>query len=281
LQDADKYIDFDRGFEFLDKELEQLYPEQDLEHPRFIDKLIKAYTLEGKEEWILIHIEVQGYYEKDFPKRMFRYFYRLLDKYDKQVTALAIFTDNNQQFNPQQFDYRFLGTSLAFRFNTYKIMEQNEDVLHAHDNPFALVVLTALTALKHKKLDDEALFRLKIELFRKLYQRKMDKKTMQAIATFLKLYVHFSKPETNTIFEASIQSITENKLTMGIEELVLNRAEQKGIEKGKAEGKAEGKTEEVRNLIIKLGLNDEQAADVAGVSVEFVQQVRASLQQNG
>jgi predicted transposase/invertase (TIGR01784 family) len=130
-------------------------------------------------------------------------------------------------------------------------------------------------------LDDEGLLGLKIDLFRKLYQRKMDKKTMQAIATFLKLYVHFSKPETNTIFEASIQSITENKLTMGIEELVLNRAEQKGIEKGIEKGKAEGKTEEVRNLIIKLGLNDEQAADVAGVSVEFVQQVRASLQQNG
>lgn len=152
-------------------------------------------------------------------------------------------------------------------------MEQEEDVLNAHDNPFALVVLNALTALKHKKLDDEGLFGLKIDLFRKLYQQKMDKITMQAMATFLKLYVHFSKPETNTIFKAAIQSITESKLTMGIEELVLNRAEQKGIEKGKAEGK----TEEVHNLIIKLGLNDEQAADVAGVSVEFVQQVRADI----
>jgi predicted transposase/invertase (TIGR01784 family) len=201
-----------------------------VEHPRFINKLIKAYTMAGNEEWILIHIEVQGYYEKDFAKRMFTYFYRLLDRYNKSVTALAIFTDNNKQFNPQQFDYHFLGTSLAFRFNTYKIMEQDEDVLNAHDNPFALVVLTALTALKHKKLDDEGLFGLKIDLFRKLYQRKTDKKIMQAIATFLKLYVHFSKPESNTIFDAAIQSINENKLTMGIEELVLNRAEQKGIE---------------------------------------------------
>lgn len=56
---------------------------------------------------------------------------------------------------------------------------------------------------------------------------------------------------------------------MGIEELVLHRT--------KAEGKAEGKVEEVRNLITKLGLSDVQAAEVAGVSVDFVKQVRANL----
>jgi protein-disulfide isomerase-like protein with CxxC motif len=83
------------------------------------------------------------------------------------------------------------------------------------------------------------------------------------------MYVHFSKPETSRIFETEIKAITNNITTMGIEELILHTAEQKG--------KAEGKAEVVRNLIIKLGLNDEQAADVAEVSVEFVQQVRAGI----
>ena len=69
---------------------------------------------------------------------------------------------------------------------------------------------------------------------------------------------------------------------MGIEELILHLAEQKGIEKGiekgRAEGKSEGKAEVVRNLIVKLGLDDEQAANIAEVSIEFVQQVRAGIQ---
>jgi hypothetical protein len=65
--------------------------------------------------------------------------------------------------------------------------------------------------------------------------------------------------------------ITNNNITMGIEELVLHLT--------KAEGKAEGKIEEVRNLITKLGLSDEQAADVAGVTIEFVKQVRATLKE--
>jgi endonuclease III len=45
--------------------------------------------------------------------------------------------------------------------------------------------------------------------------------------------------------------------------------EQRGIAKGKAEV--------VKNLIIKLGLDDAKAADIADVSIEFVQQVRADL----
>jgi hypothetical protein len=80
---ADDFIDFNRGFEFLDKELEELFPMDDPAHPRFVDKLIKVFRLNGREEWILIHIEVQGYLEDNFEKRMYTYFYRLLDRYQK------------------------------------------------------------------------------------------------------------------------------------------------------------------------------------------------------
>lgn len=270
---AEDVLDLERGFTFLDKELEQLFPEQEAEHPKFVDKLIKAYTKAGTEEWILIHIEVQGYYDKDFGKRMFKYFYRLLDKYDKAVTALAIFTDNNQAFKPNSYDYQFLGTSATFRFNTYKILDQDEEALKADNNPFAFVVLTTLMALKAKKWDDETLLAHKIDLFRRLYSCQMDKKTMQALTIFLKLYVHFSKPETNLTFETAIETITENQPSMGIVELVINREKQKS----KAEGKAEGKAEVVANLISRLGLSDEQAAEIAGVPVSFVAEIRKNL----
>jgi len=60
---------------------------------------------------------------------------------------------------------------------------------------------------------------------------------------------------------------------MGIEEQILQMK--------RTEGRVEGKVEEVSNLITKLGLNDEQAADVAGVRIEFMQQVRANLENRG
>lgn len=42
-------------------------------------------------------------------------------------------------------------------------------------------------------------------------------------------------------------------------------------------GVMEGKASTVKNLIEKFGFDDEQAAIAAEVSVDFVQQVRASL----
>jgi predicted transposase YdaD len=44
---------------------------------------------------------------------------------------------------------------------------------------------------------------------------------------------------------------------------------------GEAKGREEGKRKEVENLIVKLGLSDEQVAEVAEVSVDFVKKVRA------
>src|ERR1700712_1054605 len=88
FKDADILFDFEKGFQFLDKELEQLFPFENGEAPKFVDKLVKVFTKAGKEEWILVHIEVQGYNDKDFGKRMFTYFYRILDKYDQNLTAI-------------------------------------------------------------------------------------------------------------------------------------------------------------------------------------------------
>lgn len=269
IPDAEKILDFNYGFEFLDKELEELFPVDNPNHPRFVDKLIKAFTKEGREEWILIHIEVQGYQDDEFGSRMFTYFYRLLDRYHKPITALAIFTDDKKDYKPYRFDYRFLGTTVTYHFNAYKIIDQNEAELVNHANPFAIAVLTVLKAIQNKKSSDKTLLALKIDLFRMLHSRKMDKQTMRALANFLKMYVHFSKSETNRIFETETQFITNDTTTMGIEELILQRAEQKGIEKGIEKV--------VRNLISKMGLTDAQAADIAGVDIAFVARIRKEM----
>jgi len=72
---ADEIFDMERGFGFLDKELGQLYPGDDIKDPKFVDKLVEVYKKDGGKEWILIHIEVQSYYDKLFSLRMFTYFY--------------------------------------------------------------------------------------------------------------------------------------------------------------------------------------------------------------
>lgn len=70
---------------------------------------------------------------------------------------------------------------------------------------------------------------------------------------------------------------------MGVIDIVKRQEREEGKVEGKLQGKLEGKLEEkellVRNLITKLGLPDHQIADVAEVDVEFVEKVRAKLEQ--
>lgn len=66
---------------------------------------------------------------------------------------------------------------------------------------------------------------------------------------------------------------------------VMDTARMDGLAQGKLEGKLEGKTEgilegkaeEVRNLIVKLRLTDERAAEVSGAAIEFVKEIREGL----
>jgi len=71
--DADKMFNIRKGFVFLDKELTELFPELKKQGGnRFVDMLVKTFLKNGKEEWILVHIEIQGGSTKGFPKRMFQ-----------------------------------------------------------------------------------------------------------------------------------------------------------------------------------------------------------------
>jgi hypothetical protein len=69
-------IDWARGYEFLDKELQPVVRDAELGR-RLADKLIKVWRVDGEEAWVLIHLEVQGQVETGFAKRMFTRLLRL------------------------------------------------------------------------------------------------------------------------------------------------------------------------------------------------------------
>src|SRR5262245_54266722 len=101
---AYREIDWSRGYEFLDKELQQIV--RDAERgPRVVDKLIKVWRRDGSEEWLLIHLEVQSQYETDFGERMFVYHFRIFDRYNRRVVSLAILGDDRPRWRPDRFGY--------------------------------------------------------------------------------------------------------------------------------------------------------------------------------
>jgi len=218
---------------------------------------------------------------------MFQYFYRIYDKYQRPTTAFAILTDRNKGFRPQQFEQQYLGTSIRYSFNLYKLLDQQEELLLESHNPFAMAVLTALVALKKGKVTEDELFSGKIYLAKRLLEREFSKDKIRALMNFLKLYVRFGDVEKSHKFEKEIEILTnKTKKTMGIEEFVLERAERIGEKRGLAKGEKRGiekgiekgieaKTEQfVRTLILQTDFDDAKIASLTDAPVETVQKLR-------
>ena len=295
-------FNFNRKFVFLDKELEQLFPQsQDDFNPKYVDKLVKVYTKEGRDEWILIHIEVQGSRDKTFAKRMYAYHYRIYDKYDKPISALAILTDSNKKFSPNSLGYDFMGTSFQFKYNIYKVLTANLEELKASDNPFAIVVRVVETALKKGTISEEKLFDLKVELVKELLKKNFPKKKIRNLLQFLKLYIRFENKEFINKFDKEVEKITNKPKTMGIEEFVLDRerrmARKEGLQEGRQEGQLLGRQEGIeqgiekgkeitdyenkfaftKSLLTQTDFSEEKIADLVGVNIEFVRKVKNGI----
>ncbi len=135
-------IDFERGVDFLDTELQKLMPDNSGSN-RHADKLIKVWLKNGQEIWFLIHVEVQGYQDPDFAQRMFECRYRIRDKYQRLVTGLAIYTDWERTYHYTEFEETFLGSKLSYQFNSYVLRDHPLEVLATNPNPFAAVMEAA------------------------------------------------------------------------------------------------------------------------------------------
>lgn len=227
---ADELFNFKKKFIFLDKEFNRFFPpEVNAVGVRFVDKLVKVYLKNGGSKFILVHVEVQGNKgHEDLGLRMFRYFYRAKDKHNTSITAFAVLIDDVKSFHPTSYKEEYLGTKLSYEFNTYKIFDQEEAELRANPNPFAVVALTVLMALKNKKIKDEDLKRIKIDLTRELIKRKLDKRKQDKIMAFLTYYVSFEKPEMMIKFEEEVEQLKGNVASMGVIEILMERREKKG-----------------------------------------------------
>ena len=198
--DADEVYNMERGFEFLDKELAELNPQPDEEKDsRFADKLVKAYHRDGVEEWVLLHVEVQGDTDDRsvFAERMYTYFYRIRDRYPgRLVSALAIFTGQDGERMPGRNSYEYRGTKLTYEYPTVSILDYSDEELDKSSNPFAQVIVAAKMRLKEGKVSKDELLDIKLLAARKLQEKGFPMRKIRLIFNFLRNYVLFEKPET-------------------------------------------------------------------------------------
>jgi hypothetical protein len=169
--DAHTSINWSKGYEFLDKELQQVVRDAEL-GKRLVDKLVKLWRNEGEETWILVHIEVQSHEESKFAERMYVYHYRLYDRYRRKIASLAILGDEQPNWRPSYFGYTLWGCQIGFQFPVVKLMDYKEPwhLLELSRNPFAIVIMAYLKT-QETRYDGEERKAWKLNLIRRLYNQ--------------------------------------------------------------------------------------------------------------
>ena len=187
LPELHPHIDFNVPPEFLDQEMQNIAKPIG-NNKRIVDKLIKVRLKDGTEKWILIHVEVQSRFERWIAKRMF-YLYSMISlKHDKEVVALVVYTTKKTPLLFDRYEQRAFNTELLYRFNAYKVGDQDESALMASDNPFALFVLANLYILQTGGADKSKQNR-RLQLKKKLYELALEKEINLEIIENLLIFV--------------------------------------------------------------------------------------------
>ncbi len=201
-------IDWTKGCEFLDKELQQIV--RDAERGRrLVDKLVKVWRCNGEETWVLVHLEIQGQWEIAFPKRMYIYHYRIEDRYDRPVVSLAVLTDDDISWRPNRYTSKLWRCRVSLKFPIVKLLdyESRWNDLEQNTNPFAIVVMAHLKA-KATRQDAQTRLQWKKLLAKNLYQRGYSRQDILELLRFIDwLLVLPDKLELE--FEQTLKEVTE------------------------------------------------------------------------
>jgi hypothetical protein len=255
MEDWVDKIDFTQKPIFLDKELKRLRLKAKSKN-RAVDFLMRLHLKDGTVKTFLLHIEVQGYPDEKFGKRVYQYYYRIGDLLDEPVETLVIMIDDDPTFRPNHYEQAFGQTVMYFAFRMFKLLDNPPPYYGKEDNPFSVVFETAWYALKKNKLKtDEDLMNLKFRLIKRLLENKIDSETIYAILEFINIYLPFANPEKEVTFDLEIESIIDKEKDMEaltIRQLYDRKIREDGEKLYKKELRRHQKTESRRQEAEKM-----------------------------
>ncbi|MGK7878314.1 MAG: transposase [Xenococcaceae cyanobacterium] len=201
-------IDWTQPYEFLDTELQQLEPDAEI-GKRLVDKVAKVWLRGGEQAWVLVHVEVQGQYERQFAERMYTYNYRLFDRHKQQVISLAVLADEQKNWRPSSYGYELGGCRVRLEFPVAKLLDYEADweTLEQSTNPFGIIVMAHLKT-KATHGNSENRLNWKLSLVRRLYERGYSREDILKLFRFID-WVMVLPEELAGGFKAEVRSYEE------------------------------------------------------------------------
>ena len=238
-------IAWKRGYEFLDKELQQVVRDAEIGR-KHADKLVRVWSLENEPFHVMIHIEVQSDKDPDFARRMYIYNYRIFDKSYRPVTSLAILADEVDSWRPGSYRSEQWGCKINFEFPMVKLMDYAKDIdsLLDQTNPFAIITAAHLKT-KATKNNPQERYTWKWTITRALYEKGFSTKDILGLYRLVDWLMWLPEDMTKKFTQDLIAYEEEKKMPY------ITSAERIGIEKGMAEGMDKGELLYAREMLLE------------------------------
>ena len=239
-------VDWSQGWEALDAELQAVVRDAELGR-RHADRLYRVRLLDGHDAVLFVHFEVQGQVEADFARRMFRYAFRLADRYDAEVVSLAVLVDDDPDWRPQVFGTARAGCSLRFEFPVAKLLDwdapERRAQLEADPSPAAVVVLAQLDALRTRR-SPAARRDAKWTLYRGLLERGLSRGDILELLRVLDWLLALPPPLERELAARIAKHEEEGNVPY------VTSFERIGLEKGLEKGLEQGRLETLRLILV-------------------------------
>ncbi|MCP4349407.1 MAG: DUF4351 domain-containing protein [Desulfobacterales bacterium] len=205
-------IDWEKGYEFLDKELQKITKDAETGR-RYVDKLVKVWLKNGDNAWALIHADIQIEGEKDFSERMYIYNYRLYDLYRCHAASFAVIGYAGKKKDTGKFEKNLWDCKVKFSFPVVRLADyaKNMELLEQSDNPFAVVVLAHLKTKATAK-DTEKRMQEKIAVIRRLYRKGFSKQDIINLLRFIDWIMFLPEKEDNLFWDQVTEFEKEGKM---------------------------------------------------------------------
>lgn len=265
-------IDWNKGFQFLDKELEQIVRDAEL-GKRYADKLVQLWRINGESAWVMVHVEIQGKKDADFAKRMYVYNYRIFDRYDRPVASLAVLADNRPDWRPESYAHTLFGCNAGIWFPIVKLLDYADrwEELKADSNPFSIAVMAHLKT-RETRNDVNRRKEWKVELTKSLYAKGYCQKDIINLFRFIDWMMRLPD-ELETVFWEEIKHYEEDKqmpYVTSVEKIGIKKGMQKGMQQGMQQGMQRNLEETIRKMSRK-GMTADQIADILEIEVRQVE----------